>query len=159
MKYIKLFEQYNTDNKMFITFDKPTIVVHVTSKDVADTIRQEGFKTGYEVNVAEKRKAIYFADKDVNYGMYARNSEGETYEGQEIGEVEVDIQGLKLLNMNYKEHNTYVNYKQYSGYVVRGELEMLPECDGSISFLEDGRIYEVALKKEVANGKLINKHE
>ena len=89
--------------------------------------------------------------------MYARNREGEIYHGQEIGTVPINIKGLKLLNMNYKKDGIFVYHKKYNNFVIGGELDKLPKCDGSISFLKDGRIYEVALRKDTANKLLITK--
>jgi len=141
-----------------VTFDQPTIVVHTTSETAADKIREEGFRTGEELGVAEKRKAVYFSSPDVNPGLYARNSEGETYEGQNPATIPINIIGLRLLNMNYKENGVYVHHRTYGGNVVRGELDALPfGVDGSVSFLEDGRIYEVALPKDTANRLLTYK--
>jgi hypothetical protein len=157
MNNIKKFEHFNQNydsQSMYIIYSNSTPVYHLTSKKNADIIKRDGFKTGYELNIAERRYAIYFSDLDVNYGIYGRNKAGEAYEGQELAEVVVDIQNLKLLNMNYKENGLFINHKLYNNFVVRGELQMLPECDGSISFLEDGRIYEVVLKKDVANSLL-----
>jgi hypothetical protein len=88
--------------------------------------------------------------------LYARNRESELYENEEIGEVPVNLKGLKLLNLTYKENDIFVNHKKYNTFVVRGELEKIPyDVDGTISFLEDGRIYEVALKKDITNKVII----
>ena len=117
-----------------------------------DNILKNGFKTGEELNISEKRKAIYFSDKNVNSGLYARNKEVETYEGDEVGLIKANIKGLKLLNMNYKENGEWLFHKKYNLYVIRGELEKIPyDIDGTISFLKNGDIFEVALPKEVAN--------
>lgn len=149
-EYLKESTEYYDD--FFITFNEDRYVSHITSEKNANDIMKNGFKTGYELNVAEKRKAIFFADNDVNYGIYARNKEGETYSGEEVGEVVVNIKGLKLLNMTYKEDGKFINHQKYKNFNVRGELDEIPyDIDGTISFLEDGRIYEVALKKDVAN--------
>jgi hypothetical protein len=162
MFIIKSFNQFINENVKYndfiVVYDTDKQVSHVTSKKREDDIHINGFKTGHELNVAEKRKAIFFADKDVNYGMYARNKEGETNDGEDIGVVTVNLKGLKLLNMTYKDdNNKFINYNKYNNYAVRGELDSIPyDIDGTISYLEDGRIYEVALKKEIAN-KLIKK--
>lgn len=154
---MKLKDLYEGDNiKWFqrepiITIDSNKYVVHTTGKKAADDIRKNGFKTGRELNVAEKRSAIYFSDKSVNVDMYARNKEGETYDGQEADYIEVSLKGLRLLNLSYKVDGTFPNHRQYNNYVVRGMLEELPDVDGSISFLDDGSIFEVALSKEMAN--------
>jgi hypothetical protein len=48
--------------------------------------------------------------------------------------------------------------KIYKKFNVRGEIEEIPyDIDGTISFLDDGRIYEVALKKDVANRVIVGK--
>jgi hypothetical protein len=162
-KYISTtFHHYLNENMInqyddfFVEYIDDRIVYHITSKRVESIILQNGFETGYELNVAEKRKAIYFADIDVNYGIYARNeNEGDAYYGEEIGEVPVNIKGLKLLNLSYKVDGNFVNHKKYNNFSVRGELDKIPfDIDGTISFLEDGRIFEVALKKDVANALL-----
>ena len=154
-KYKDFLLENNNVNNFFIQYDKDEFVYHITSSKIAERIKEVGFKTGQELGVAEKRSAIYFADKTVNYGIYARNQEGETYDGDDVGEVKVNLKGLKLLNMNYKENGVFVNHKKYNTLVVRGELEKIPfDIDGTISYLDGGRIYEVALFKNVAN-KLI----
>ena len=151
-KYKDFLLESKNDNKLFIIYDNDVFVYHITSSKIADKIKEEGFKTGKELGVSEKRSAIYFSDKSVNYGIYARNQEGDIYECDEIGEVKVNLKGLKLLNMNYKENDVFINHKKYNSYVVKGELDKIPyEIDGTISYLEDGRIYEVALFKDVAN--------
>jgi hypothetical protein len=160
MKYIKPIYEFlnenNNYNDFYIIYDNDKIVYHITSKNVANDIIKNGFKTGYELNISEKRKAIYFSDLDVNYGLYARNKEGELYAGDEIGEVPINIKGLKLLNMTYKENGIFINHKKYNSLVVQGELDKIPyNIDGTISFLEDGKIYEVALKKDIANKAII----
>lgn len=149
LEYLHQFDEY-------VTFDKNTIVRHTTSEKMANIIKSQGFKTGHELNVAEKRKAIYFSDPHVNTDVYARNNEGDTYENQKAGYVDINIKGLKLLNLTYEENGKFPFHKLYSTYVVRGELNKIPlDIDGVISFLEDGSIYEVCLSKETANKCLI----
>lgn len=128
-------------------------MTHVSSKRNIESILQQGFKTGYDLGIAERRKAIYFSDEGVNDFIYARNQEGEAFEGEEMGQLHINIKGLKLLNLNYKNENgEFYNHAQYQSMVVRGELEKIPfDIDGTISFLKDGRVYEVALKKETTN--------
>ena len=55
--------------------------------------------------------------------------------------------------MSYKnKYGIWENHKKYSAFVIKGELEKIDlDIDGTISFLEDGRIYEVCLPKNVAN--------
>lgn len=54
--------------------------------------------------------------------------------------------------MGYKTDSGFVNHKNYKDYVVSGELEKIPfNIDGTVSFLDDGRIYEVALFVDIAN--------
>ena len=143
--YLKENKNYND---FFITYDNDGYVYHITSLSNQKEIEEHGFKTGYELDKSEKRKAIYFSDRDVNYGTYARNEEGDIYEGEEIGEVKVNIKGLKLLNLSYKEDSSWVNHKKYNIFSIKGELDKIPfDIDGTISFLEDGRIFEVCLKK------------
>ncbi len=155
-EYLNENKKYYDD--FFITFDKDKYVSHITSEKNVNKIIKNGFKTGHELDVAEKRGAIFFADNDVNYGLYARNKDGEIYSGEEIGEVIVNIKGLKLLNMTYQENNKFMNYDKYKNFNVRGELEKIPyDIDGTISFLGDGRIYEVVLKKNIANNVIVGK--
>lgn len=162
-KFIKTtIREYLNENKkyenFFVIYDTDKFVSHITSETAANKIIKNGFRTGEELNVAEKRSAIFFSDNDVNYGLYARNKEGETYEGEKIGEIIVNIKGLKLLNMTYKENGNFINYDKYKNFNVKGELEKIPyDIDGTISFLDDGRIYEVALKKDVANRIIVGK--
>jgi hypothetical protein len=140
-------------NSFFIQYDYDKFVYHITSKSVEKKILKNGFMTGFELGISEKRKAIFCSDLDVNYGLYARNKEGETYEGDEIGKIKINLNGLKLLNMTYINNDgEYENYNKYKNLNVKGELDQIPfNIDGTISFLDDGRIYEVALKKEIAN--------
>jgi hypothetical protein len=153
-----LYEYLNNNNKneFFINYKHDKYVYHITSKSNESNILKNGFKTGYELNVAEKRHAIFFADKDVNYGIYARNKDGEIYAGEEIGEVCINLKGLNLLNMTYKnKKGKFENHDKYKYINIKGELDKIPyKIDGTISFLADGRIYEVALKKEVANKRI-----
>lgn len=156
MRIITSITEYLKENKkyddFFIVYNVDRLVYHITSKTNAEKIIKNGFKTGFELGVSEKRKAVFFSDKDVNYGLYARNKEGETYAGDEVGEIVVNLKGLKLLNMTYKKDGKFINHNKYKDLNVKGELDEIPyDIDGTISFLEDGRIYEVALKKEVAN--------
>ena len=153
---MKNFTQFlDHSDEPFVVYDKDKIVYHTTGKEIADKIKKEGFKTGQELDVSEKRGAIFFSDLNVNYGLYARNREGDLYEGQEIATIPVNIKGLKLLNMNFKQKGVFVNHKKYKDFVVCGQLDKLPYCDGSISYLENGLIYEVALTKETANERMV----
>lgn len=151
MKYLKIFENFNND--FYVIYNRDRIVYHTTSQSCGKIININGFKTGEELNVCEKRKAIYFSDKDVNVGIYARNDEGEAYECEDMIQIPINIKGLKLLNLNYKDKSgQYINHKLYNNYVVRGELNKIPlDIDGTISFLNDGKIFEVCLSKETAN--------
>ena len=155
---LKSFKDFNIINELnhyqpiILHYNQDKYVYHTTSKSNELKIYEDGFKTGFETGKAEKRKAIYFSDKDVNPGLYARNQEGEDYEGEDIGMVKINIKDLNLLNMTYKKNEVWVNHNKYKDIVVRGELEKITEdVDGTISFLEDGRIYEVALLKDIAN--------
>jgi len=156
LKYLQFINENKSYDDFFIIYKSDRFVYHITSKTAAEKILKSGFKIGYELNISEKRKAIYFSDKSVNCGLYARNKEGEIYENDDIGEVEINLKNLKLLNMSYRNVNSeFENHKKYKDFVVRGEIDKIPfDIDGTISFLEDGRIYEVCLKKEIAN-KLI----
>lgn len=154
----KLSEYYLIESNKYyddfiISYENDKFVYHITSETAYNSIIKTGFKTGYEMNISEKRKAIYFSDIDVNYGIYGRNKEGELYEGEDIKEVEINIKGLKLLNLTYKnKKGEFENYKKYSALNTRGELDKIPHnIDGTISYLENGKIYEVALSKEIAN--------
>lgn len=159
-KYLETREEFikriNEKDDFYITHNEDRYVSHITSLPRSKEIMERGFKTGHELNISEKRKAVYFSDRDVNYGMYARNKQGEVNDGEDIGEVVVNIKGLKLLNMTYEKDGIYLNHKKYKDYNVRGEFENIPfEIDGTISYLEDGRIYEVALKKDIANRVIV----
>lgn len=147
----------NTLNKIIkINFD--CYVYHYTSQKVVGEINVSGFKTGFELKKAERRKAIFFSDKQVNKGLYSRNKEGELYEGDKTGFIKINIKNLTLLNLNYKDENgIYENHNKYKFHVIKGELENIPyNIDGTISFIKEGLIYEVALTKEVANIQLSN---
>lgn len=145
-------------NNFFVVYSRDVFVSHITAKTKEAEIRKKGFLTGHDLQVAEKRKAVFFADLDVNYGLYARNQENELYAGEEVGKITINIKGLKLLNMTYKNSkNEFENYSSFKAYNVRGELDKIPfDIDGTISYLKDGRIYEVALKKDVANKLLFS---
>lgn len=135
----------------YIIYRKDRFVCHTTSESAKKSIMANGFKTGKELNVAERRSAVFFADRNVNKDIYARNKEGEFYEGENAAYICVNIKGLKLLNLTVPSL-----YKQYKNFHVKGELELIDrDIDGTIMFLEDGRIYEVALKKDIANKVLI----
>lgn len=156
LRYLEYITENDNYEDMFIEYNDDKYVYHITGEVAANNIRTQGFKTGNELGVAEKRGAIYFSDYDVNYGIYARNQDGEVYDGENIGEVKVNIKGLKLLNLSYKTEDGWINHKKYNTFAVRGELDKIPyDIDGTISFLENGKIFEVALKKEVANKVII----
>ena len=132
------------------TVKAPEEIFHETSQINVDKIMKEWFKVWKELNVAEKRWAIYFGGKWVNEWMYSRTKGWEAFAWQKPWKIKIDTSDLNLLDMNIKE-----NYIKYNDYVVRWELDKLPKWyDWTISRLKDGRIYEVALKKDVANRKL-----
>lgn len=144
------------ENDKIIKYSRSTLVYHTTSENAAKNILKDGFKTGRELSIAEKRGAVYFSDYDVNYGLYARNEEGDTYAGQSFGMVAVDISNIPLLNLSYREDGKFVLYDQYGVYVTHGDLDKIPEFHhgkvvGAISYLEDGKIYEVCLPVDIAN--------
>lgn len=140
------------EDPFFVTYREPRIVYHTTNESAADLIRRDGFRTGHDLGVNERRFAVYFADADVNPDLYARNREGDRYHGQAAVQIPADIQGLVLLNMTYRENGEFINHRKYKTLVVNGHLDQLPHrVDGTISYLEDGRIYEVALPASVAN--------
>ena len=135
-----------------VRFEQSRIVHHTTGEKAAEAIAAGQFQTGADLGVAEKRGAVYFADEDVNPGIYARNDEGGSYEGQQARTLPIDIRGLALLNNEYAPDQGYPNHQQYGNNRIRGEFDMLPPgVDGYISFLDDGRIYEVALPAKIAN--------
>ena len=135
-----------------VRFEDSRIVHHTTGEKAAEAIAAGQFQTGADLGVAEKRGAVYFADEDVNPGIYARNDEGGSYEGQQARTLPIDIRGLALLNNEYAPDQGYPNHQQYGNNRIRGEFDMLPPgVDGYISFLDDGRIYEVALPAQTAN--------
>lgn len=149
--HLKESNKYYDD--FIISYESDRFVYHITSESAYNSIMKNGFKTGYEMNISEKRKAVYFSDIDVNYGIYGRNKESELYEGEDIKEVKINIEGLKLLNLTYKnKKGDFENHKKYSALNTRGELDKIPyDIDGTISYLENGKIYEVVLPKEIVN--------
>jgi hypothetical protein len=155
---MRLFEviEKGFETQFIIMYKHDCIVVHTTGESAAKKIRKTGFDTGKTLGVAEKRSAIYFSDPDVNAGLYARNRDGDTYAGENAATIAINIKGLRLLNMTYKKNGKFVNYLKYQLDVVKGDLDKIPlfvsgEIDGTISFLEDGQIYEICLPKEIAN--------
>lgn len=85
-----------------------------------------------------------------NPGIYARNH------GQTVAVLAVNLKGLRLLNMSYRENLSFVFHQQYGNFITRGELEKVPmfrngEVVGAISYLDDGRIYQVCLPAKIAN--------
>ena len=161
MKIRELLAETSRPNKSFendkiVKYSRSTLVYHTTSENAAKNILKDGFKTGRLLWIAEKRGAVYFSDYDVNYGLYARNEEGDTYHGQSLGMVAVDISGIPLLNLSYRENGNFVFYDQYGVYVTHGDLDKIPEFQhekvaGAISYLQDGKIYEVCLPVDIAN--------
>lgn len=142
-------------NTPTITYNRDVVVYHTTGDRAAAIIRNTGFKTGGSLGIGEKRNAVFFSAKDVNPDLYARNKSGETHEGQQPAYVGVNIRDLCLLNLNYVEDGAYVNHKQYNSIVVRGDIDQIPGVDGAISYLDDGRIYEVCLPVDVANSRIV----
>ena len=139
-----------------IIFYEDRYVYHTTGEKAGLEIIKNGFKTGNELKKAERRHAIYFSDLTVNPNIYARNKEGETYSGQKPLYIRINIKYIPLLNISYKHNGIYINYKKYSSFVVRGELQNISEiidgeAKGTINFLENGDIFEVCLPKNLAN--------
>ena len=145
--YAKIIQQKE------ITYKEPRIVWHQTGHQSAKTIRAGGFKSGSEVGLAEKRGGVYFADLDVNPQLYSRTAEGEAHAGQPPDAIPLNLQGLRLLNLSYEPTpKNWPLHKEFGAKMIRGEFDTLPEgIDGAIQFLDDGRIYEVALPPSTAN--------
>lgn len=143
--------QWENDN--VVVYHDERIVYHTTNENAARSILKAGFKTGKDLNINEKRGAIYFADEDVNPGIYARNKQHEPYHGQATAMIPANLKGLRLLNMTYRENGEFVNFNQYKSIVPLGDFDAIPvqNIDGAISFLDDGRIYQVAVRCETAN--------
>jgi hypothetical protein len=147
-------------NKPIIIYHTSRIVYHTTNEKAALGIYKDGFKSGKELNINEKRNAVYFSDIEVNPGLYARNDrEGEPNYGQKTSVIPLDLQGLRLMNMGYEQNGEWVFHNKYKAFVVRGELNKIPEfaagkIDGTISYLENGDIYEVCLPTITANNRL-----
>jgi hypothetical protein len=145
--YAKIIQQKE------ITYTEPRIVWHQTGHQSAKAIRAGGFKSGSEVGLAEKRGGVYFADLDVNPQLYSRTAEGEAHAGQPPDAIPLNLQGLRLLNLSYEPTpKNWPLHKEFGAKMIRGEFDTLPEgVDGAIQFLDDGRIYEVALPPSTAN--------
>jgi hypothetical protein len=67
--------------------------------------------------------------------------------------IPLNLQGLRLLNLSYEPTpKNWPLHKEFGAKMIRGEFDTLPEgVDGAIQFLDDGRIYEVALPPSTAN--------
>jgi hypothetical protein len=154
--------------KRIVIYPQDRLVYHTTNAAAADKIRQEGFRSGKELGINERRGAVYFSDQDVNPGLYARNDRlGEPYHGQATALIAVNLKGLRLLNMTetaepnskYSDPGAYPLHKAFDRFIKTGELAGIPlfaddKIDGTISYLKDGRIYEVCLPKKIANQAL-----
>src|ERR1035437_6391991 len=157
MKIIDLFEDTLSAwyNKPIVVYNEPYLVYHTTNEESANDISKQGFKTGKELNKNEKRGAVYFADKD-EHNLYARNDrEGEPYFGQKSSHIQIDIKGLRLLNLSYRKNDEFV-FQPLTVFATRGDLEKIPmfvqrKIDGTIQYLKDGTIYQVTLPKETVN--------
>lgn len=132
--------------------DSLEIVFHQTGDRAAAAILKEGFKTGKDLKVAEKRGAIYAAGNTVNEGMYARNEEGAANEGQKAAKVAIDIRGLKLFDAT-----KYGSMTEIGSQITRGELDAFTEqgYDGTVRFLKDGSVYELALPESIASKRVM----
>lgn len=132
-------------------FSTPTPVEHWTTERAARSIARTGFRTGEELGVHERRRAVYFAGPGVNAGLYARNEPGDTNEGQPAAVVGIDVMGLRLLNLTWRVDGRFPYHDRFKDDVTRGDLENLPpDVDGAVAFLPDGRIFEVALPAALA---------
>lgn len=141
------------------------IVFHTTNEAAAAKIDRDGFRTGRELDVNERRNAVYFAGRDVNPGLYARNErEDDPYYGQRAVVIPANLKGLRLLDMTESSHDglpyadprAFPLHKAFNRFITQGDLHGISlfaegRIDGTISHLRDGRIYEVCLPKDVAN--------
>ena len=159
MRWLELLFEAIYD-KPIVIYNVSRLVYHTTNEKAAEEIHKHGFKTGHELDVHEKRKAVYFADNDVNTGLYARNDrDTEPHFGQKAVEIPIDLKGLRLLNLSYKKDGELI-FKPYRIAVIRGELDKIPmfaegKINGTINYLENGRIYEVCLPKDLINRLIV----
>lgn len=131
--------------------DSREIVFHQTGDRQKEAIEKEGFKTGQETGLAEKRGAIYAAGNTVNEGMYSRTDEGSTFAGQKPAKIAIDIRGLRLFDAT-----KYGFASEIGKAIVKGDLSRLPPgYDGAIRFLDNGEVYEVALSAASATRHMI----
>ena len=134
-----------------ITYKRDRTVVHDTGSKAAEAIHKEGFVVG---KYAEKRGAVYFSDEGFHgVDVYSRTQEGHAHEGQKPAKVPINIKGLRLLNLNYKDSaGEFANHKEHGLNLIHGNLEKLPKgIDGYVSYGTNGKIGEVALSAETAN--------
>jgi len=148
-----------------VIYHHDRLVYHTTNAAAAANILRQGFRTGADLGVNERRKAVYAADKDVNPELYSRNDrDTEPYHGQSTALIPINLKGLRLLNItdgphppgtSYSDPEAFPFHKAFQAIVNRGDLHRIPpfaegKIDGVINYLDDDRIYQVCLPADVA---------
>lgn len=75
-----------------VIYHHDRLVYHTTNAAAAANILRQGFRTGADLGVNERRKAVYAADKDVNPELYSRNDrDTEPYHGQSTALIPINL--------------------------------------------------------------------
>lgn len=160
MNYIKTkFNDFITEGK--IIYDLGDYIYHQTSINNARNIISEGFKTGLEQLKGESNGGIWFAPtyKGIDGVNYTRDDTTN-----KRGMVEVSVRGLNFLDTkDIPNDDTLLSFKQPSYLLIQRIIQddIFPiSYDGVIRRGYTGGIYEVILRKEIANlnitGRILN---
>jgi hypothetical protein len=154
MKNIPTFERFVNENK-YTPMDIGQFIYHQTNYDNAINILKTGFKSGYELNKGEKNSGIFFSatDKGQENTVYNRGDSNKRVM------IEVSTRDLNLLDTsNLPIQPDLLSFQQEWYKVIRNvkEKNIFPEkYDGILLRSQSsGGIYEIILKKEIANQNL-----
>ncbi len=142
--------EYINEGKYFPK-DLGSFIYHETNYRNAINILKEGFKSGFELMKGEGDNGIFFSATD-------GGQENVTYnrgKGDKRVRVEVSTDGLNLLDTGKLPVDPeLLSFQQEWYLVIRNvkENNIFPEgYDGILHRAFNGGIYEIILKKEVAN--------
>jgi hypothetical protein len=124
------------------------IILHQTGKNTADKINKEGFKSGKETGLGEKRSEVYgmSAYDWMNHKKFSKDTYAR--DGSDVAEVAIDTKGLKIIDRS-KQKFTDEEY-------VKGIHKQIPEGYDGVKVGYGNGVNEVLLKPEVANARRFN---
>lgn len=132
----------------------PQYVYHQTGIENATSILKDGFIEGHDSGKGEKSKNVYFMTTPWKVGDYSCGSKKSVF-------VQVDISKLNLVDMDTLDDKNIPAHKRMRYFIKDSTMPIPKEYDGVYSRDHKGNLYEIILKKDVANknitGKLFNR--